>query len=158
MSTKTTYFSARLSPNASLSQRDFHIVMALFGLASLGTGMLFLMQGAWPVFGFFGLDVALFYLAFKLNYSQARRYEVVELVDDKLRVTEVSARQVKREWSFNAYWVRVKLSRTNDEIGALHLTSHGRRVEIGSFLSPKEREEFSNALQTALGRLKQARH
>ncbi|MGC6472666.1 MAG: DUF2244 domain-containing protein [Parvibaculales bacterium] len=158
MDTKTVYFSARLSPNASLSRRDFHIVMALFGVASLGTGVLFLMQGAWPVFGFFGLDVALFYVAFRLNYTQARRYEVVELVDDLLKVTEVSARKIKREWTFNAYWVRVKLSRTKDEIGALHLTSHGRRVEVGSFLSPHEREEFSNALESALGRLKQTRH
>jgi len=158
MDTKTVYFSARLSPNASLSRRDFHIVLALFVMASLGTGVLFLLRGAWPVFGFFGLDVALFYLAFRLNYSQARRYEMVELVDDTLKVTEVSARKIKREWTFNAYWVRVRLSRSNDEIGALHLTSHGRRVEIGSFLSPNEREEFSDALETALGRLKQARH
>ncbi|MGC6512210.1 MAG: DUF2244 domain-containing protein [Parvibaculales bacterium] len=158
METQNTYFSARLSPNASLSRRDFHIVLALFVLASLGTGVVFLLRGAWPVFGFFGLDIALFYLAFRLNYNQARRYEVVELVNDTLRVTEVSARKVKREWTFNAYWVRVKLSRTNDEIGALHLTSHGRRVEVGSFLSPKEREEFSDALEAALGRLKQARH
>ena len=154
MEATTTYFSARLRPNASLSRRDFQIVMSLFGLTSFGTGALFLMQGAWPVFGFFGLDVALFYLAFKMNYRQAQRYEIVELVDDKLKITEVSARKVKQETVFNAYWVKVVLQKTADEIGPLFLTSHGKRVEIGAFLSPDERHDFSQALSGALQKLK----
>ena len=38
-----------------------------------------LLAGAWPVIGFFGLDVALIYLAFKLNYRSGRLYETIEL-------------------------------------------------------------------------------
>ena len=34
--------------------------------------MVFLLAGAWPVFGFFGLDVLLVYWAFRLNYRRAR--------------------------------------------------------------------------------------
>ena len=33
--------------------------------------MPFLLLGAWPVFGFFGLDVLLLYLAFRANYRAA---------------------------------------------------------------------------------------
>ena len=41
----------------------------------LGVGAFFMSLGAWPVFGFFGLDLVLLYLAFKLNYRAARARE-----------------------------------------------------------------------------------
>ena len=47
--------------------------MLALGLISLAVGIGFVAIGAWPVFGFFGLDVALVYLAFRLNYRGARR-------------------------------------------------------------------------------------
>ena len=40
-------------------------------------GVLFLLLGAWPVFGFFGLDVLLIYGAFRLNYRAARAREEI---------------------------------------------------------------------------------
>ena len=47
--------------------------MAVLFLVSLGAGILFVSLGAWPVCGFFGLDVALVYLAFRLSYRSARQ-------------------------------------------------------------------------------------
>ena len=55
------------------------ILMAVFGGVSFITGIAFLLKGAWPVFGFFGLDVALLYIAFRLNYRSGRLYETVDL-------------------------------------------------------------------------------
>ena len=49
------------------------------GAVSFVAGFVFLLIGAWPVFGFFGLDVVLIYLAFKLNYRAARLYETIDL-------------------------------------------------------------------------------
>ena len=63
-----TLFSAVLTPHRSLSATGFVIVMALVGGVSFAAGIAFLLMGAWPVFGFFGLDVLLIYLAFRANY------------------------------------------------------------------------------------------
>ena len=52
-------FDFRLRPHRSLGPRGFLILMALIGSISFITGLLFMLQGAWPVFGFLGLDVAL---------------------------------------------------------------------------------------------------
>ena len=41
-------------------------------------------MGAWPVMGFFGLDVLLVYCAFKLNYRAGRLCEIVELTPAQL--------------------------------------------------------------------------
>jgi uncharacterized membrane protein len=46
-----TIFSATLTPHRSLGRVGFLILMVLFGLVSFITGMLFLVLGAWPVFG-----------------------------------------------------------------------------------------------------------
>ena len=72
-----TIFSATLTPHRSLGRAGFLILMLLFGGISFVTGMLFLVIGAWPVLGFFGLDVLLLYLAFRLNYWHAEAYEEV---------------------------------------------------------------------------------
>ncbi len=47
--------------------------MAVLGGVSFAAGMVFLLMGAWPVFGFFGLDVLLVYWAFRANYRDAAR-------------------------------------------------------------------------------------
>ncbi len=42
-------------------------------------GILFWSIGAWPIFGFFGLDVLLIYLAFRWNYRSARAREEISV-------------------------------------------------------------------------------
>jgi uncharacterized membrane protein len=149
-------FSLILAPNRSLSQRGFLWLMGLFGGASLALGGYFWALGAWPVFGFFGLDVVLLYLFFRLNYRHARRYETLAMRDDKLIFGQVSAAGKSREWSFDPYWVRLKLERLGqdgEDIGNLILSSHGKYVSVGAFLSPDERAELAARLQLSLKHL-----
>ena len=53
-----TIFSAVITPHRSLGSIGFLVLMIVFGGVSFVTGIAFLLMGAWPVFGFFGLDVA----------------------------------------------------------------------------------------------------
>ena len=46
-----------LTPYRSLSQPGFLVLMGAIGFISFVTGVVFAMLGAWPVLGFFGLDV-----------------------------------------------------------------------------------------------------
>ncbi len=103
-------FRAVLHQHRSLSPTGFLILMSLFGGVCFVTGIVFLAMGAWPVFGFFGFDVALVYLAFKLNYRAGRLYETVELSREMLRVTRVHPSGKRENFDFNPYWVRVLLS------------------------------------------------
>ncbi|HEX5600231.1 MAG TPA: DUF2244 domain-containing protein, partial [Hyphomicrobiaceae bacterium] len=52
-------FHAILTQHRSLSPTGFMILMAIVGCSSFVLGMVFLSMGAWPVFGFLGLDVLL---------------------------------------------------------------------------------------------------
>jgi len=85
-------FERVLLPHRSLPPRGFHLLMLILGLISLAVGIGFVSIGAWPVMGFFGLDVALVYIAFRLNYRCARRSETIRLAGDVFTVVRVDVR------------------------------------------------------------------
>jgi len=143
-------FRAVLHPHRSLSPKGFLILMSGIGLVSFVTGMAFLAIGAWPVLGFFGLDVLLIYVAFKLNYRSARAHEIVELTSDLLRVTRVSARGDAERFEFNPYWVRVRLSQAPDGRTKLKIASHGKEFAFGRLLNDEERRDFAQVLEREL--------
>ena len=148
-------FSAVVTPHRSLSRTGFLIVMAAVGGISFVAGTAFLLLGAWPVFGFFGLDVLLVYWAFRVNYRAAAAFEEVTVTACELRARQVSHRGKASEWSFNPLWVR--LEREGDEefgLQRLFLVSRGRRLPIAGLLGPKEKESFAGALGAAIGEAK----
>ena len=52
------FYERVLLPHRSLPPRGFHVMIGLLGLLSLGVSIGFVSVGAWPICGFFGLDVA----------------------------------------------------------------------------------------------------
>ena len=155
---KTYLFDAILRPNTSLEARGFILLMVAIASVSLVAGMIFMLAGAWPVMGFFGLDMALIYLAFKANYRWARIYETVRLTSDSLLVERISPTGKVQCWRFQPYWLKVQIDRPVKHDSQLVLSSHGKRLKIGSFLSPKERGELAKALQCALAKLRCPEH
>lgn len=143
-------FRAVLHPHRSLGPRGFLILMLAIGSVSFVMGMAFLMMGAWPVMGFFGLDVLLVYFAFKLNYRAARAYELVELTPSLLKLTQVEPSGKSESFEFNPYWTRVLFTERHDGSNQLRLSSHGREFEFGRLLNDEERADFAQALKAAL--------
>jgi uncharacterized membrane protein len=148
-------FSAIITPHRSLGSTGFLVLMLCIGGLSFVSGMLFLLLGAWPVFGFLGLDVALVYFAFRANFRAARAYEEVTVTASELTVRKVSHRGGVREWTLNPLWVRLDRI-VHDEFGIerLFLVSRGRRLSIANCLGPDEKASFAHALSTALGEAK----
>jgi uncharacterized membrane protein len=144
-------FSALLTPHRSLSHTGFLVVMAFVSLISFAAGFAFLMMGAWPVLGFFGLDVLAIYWAFRINFRRARASEEIRVTPLELRFRRISHRGRVVEYVLNPLWVQLD-RRTHPEYGVekLYLLSRGRRVAIGSFLGPDEKASFANALTVAL--------
>jgi len=155
LASELTLFSAILTPHRSLSMSGFIIVMALVGSVSFVAGVAFLIMGAWPVFGFFGLDVLLIYLAFRANYRAATAFEQISVTPSELRVRKVSHRGRVSEWTLNPMWVKLDRE-VHQEFGIerLFLVSGGRKLPIASFLPPEEKESFAAALAVALGEVR----
>ncbi len=149
-------FDAELRPHRSLSPLGFWLLMTAVSAVCFTAGLAFLSAGAWPVLGFFGLDVALLYLAFRLNYRSGRLVETVSLSGNELTVTRRFPGGRYREWRFAPYWVRVTLESPPRRDSRLVLSSHGRHVSLGGFLTAEERLEFASALRDALARWRDA--
>ncbi|MFT5489231.1 MAG: putative membrane protein [Paracoccaceae bacterium] len=151
---KTYLFDAILQPNTSLEPKGFLLLMTAIASVSFVAGMVFMLMGAWPVVGFLGLDIALIYLAFRTNYRWARMYETVRLTADSLLVERVSASGKVQRWRFQPYWLRVNIDEPVSHDSQLVLSSHGKRLRVGAFLSPDERVQLAHALTDALAKLR----
>ena len=146
-----TLFSALLTPHRSLSRTGFVLLMGFVVIVSFFAGLVFLSMGAWPVFGFFGLDALAIYWAFKVNFHRATAYEEISVTPSALHVRRVTHLGTVSEWTFNPRWVQLAVDE-HEEFGVerLALVSRGRRLGIASFLGPDEKLSFSKALTAAL--------
>lgn len=144
-------FSARLQPHRALSHNGFLILIGVVGTASFAAGLAFWTMGAWPVFGFFGLDVLALAVAFRVSFARARASEEISITSSELRVRRTSARGEVAEWVLNPLWVRLeKIVHHEAGIERLYLVSSGRRLAIACFLGAEEKASFANALMAAL--------
>jgi uncharacterized membrane protein len=149
------FFRALLKPHRSLGRTGFLVLMGALGFGWLATRIIFLVHGAWPVFGFCGLDMLGIYIAFRLNYRAARAREEVTLSRTLLDIRKIAPSGRSEAHSFNPFWTRFSISR-HSEIGITRMavTSRNETVAIGSFLNPDDRESFATAFQRALATAK----
>ena len=144
-------FSALLTPHRSLSRAGFLVLMGFLSAVSFTAGLAFLLMGAWPVLGFFGLDMLAIYWAFRINFRDARATEEIRVTPSELRVRRVSHRGHVVEWVLNPLWVQLDQKRHAEfGIEKLYLVSSGRRVSVARFLGADEKASFAKALTAAL--------
>lgn len=149
---------AELRPNRSLSPTGFRVVMGLLAVMSLVPGLIFLSQGAWPVVGFFGLDLLAVYMAFQVSYARGKAREFVRVTPANLDIKRVDhqGRNVSAE-RFPSYWARVAMDDPPEPDSQLTISASGRATTVGGFLSAEERVSLAQALREALARARQAR-
>ncbi|PHP68729.1 hypothetical protein CSC94_01670 [Zhengella mangrovi] len=148
-------FDALLTPHRSMGRTGFYVVMGICAFVWLASGLLFLMKGAWPVFGFFGLDVIALYIAFRMNYRAARAREEVRIWRHHMLIRKIAPSGKVADHHFNPFWAKFQVTR-HEEIGVtgMAVTQRGLSVPVGSFLNPDDRETFSQAFGGALARVK----
>lgn len=148
-------FRALLTPYRSLGRRGFYWLMAVLTVLWLGSGAMFMSIGAWPVIGFFGLDVLAIYIAFRLSYRSARAREEVTVSRTSLEIRKVAPSGRARQHLFNPLWSKFNVAR-HDEIGitAMAVACRDETVTIGGFLNPDDRESFAKAFARALATAK----
>ncbi len=148
-------FEAVLSPYRSLGRIGFVVLMGATTLITVIHMAIFARVGAWPVFAFFGLDLALLFGAFWLSYRSARAREFIRMSRTDLSIRKVAPSGRAEDHQFNPFWTRFNIAR-HEEIGitGMRISSRGQQTEIGSFLNPDDKESFATAFQRALATVK----
>lgn len=148
-------FNAVLTPYRSLGRTGLVILVALTLVITVFNVIFFLVADALPVALFFGIDIALLYGAFYLNYRSARAREEVKVTRTELEIRKIAPSGKARIARYNPFWAKFQVDR-HEEFGitAMAVTGEGRRTSFGSFLNPDDRESFARAFTQALASVK----
>jgi uncharacterized membrane protein len=148
----TVFMDAVLRPNRSLSVKAFTLLIGVFVLINAAIGVMFALQGAYPVLAFLALDVVLVIVAFRINYRDGRAQERVQVAEDRVHVVRRPVTGAEAHWIVNPAWARVE-----PEDSAVRVAAGGRHLDIAAFLSPEERAEFADALEAAIRKARAVR-
>jgi uncharacterized membrane protein len=150
------YMDAEITPNRSLSQRGFIVLISVLTALHCVSAVVFVMMGALLVPIFLGLDVAAVALAFTASYAGAKRIERVLVTARQVRVSHETPKWSRVVWESPTAFTRVALENDEDEVD-LRLALSGREVAVAQALSPSERTAFGHALKEAIYRARSER-
>lgn len=148
-------FDAVLSPSRSMPRHTARLVLMVVFSISFGVGLLFLSQGMWPIAGYFGLDALLLWWAFRASYRSGQLVEHLHLTDSALTIARIHPNGSAVHWTMQPAWLQVDIDDPPRHESQLRLTSHGREIIVGQFLTPDERLEVATALRAALHKARQ---
>ena len=113
-------------------------------------GIFFWHIGAWPVFGFLGLDVFLLYYAFRINYKSGEIFETIKLIKQNLLITRNFPSGKKQTWNLEPYWTKVEILNPATHQHNLIIKSKNKVVSLGSFLNYNDKKILLKKIESAL--------
>ncbi len=140
-----------LRPNRTLTWKRAGRIYAFVCTAVLGIGIGFYLLGMTLVLPFSGLEALALGIAVFLSLKNTEQQEVISITPCSVVVESGSSKPLSRR-EFKRYWVKVTVEApsTPRYPSRLKLCSHGRELEIGSFLNEEDRRELARKLCVAL--------
>ena len=144
-------------PNCSLSTRGALVFFGWVCATSFGVAGFMALRGYWPILPFAGLEMLLLGWALRRSLERRHHSEIITVSEDDVRV-EQRDRAHYVEVVFPRHWARVKLRRPHSRLhpSCLTIESHGRRCEVGSFLTEQERRGLAQRLSRLIGRINES--
>ena len=143
-------FRVTFKPNSALTAASKQKVIALLTVIPCLIGLGFTLVGAWLILPFVGLEIVALAYAFYYINSHESDYESITIEGDSLVVQRSVGQQISQQ-VINPYWVKVvKHELANGELH-IYLQSHGKEIEVGRYLTRKQRELLAKQLQQRTG-------
>ncbi|MEM0899438.1 MAG: DUF2244 domain-containing protein [Pseudomonadota bacterium] len=148
-------FAAVLTPHRSLSRLGFGVLITVFAVLCISSGVFYFTLGAWPVLFFLGFDLLLLWFAFQFSYRAGKESEEIELTRTSLTVRKIKPNGRKRQHTYNPFWAKFHVNRDEDVgITDMRIVGEGYQSTLGSFMNPEDKESFANAFRKALATAK----
>ena len=107
---------------------------------------------AWVLMAFFAAAIWGVWKAIMANKRDRSLHEELHLTDTRVDLTHTPVNGAPKAWEANPHWVTVNLRNDGPVEKYLTLRGNGREVELGSFLTPEEREGLYEDLSRRLAR------
>tara|TARA_R100000935_G_scaffold11174_6_gene22456 strand:- start:2788 stop:3318 length:531 start_codon:yes stop_codon:yes gene_type:complete len=151
------YMDAVITPNRSLSQRGFIILISCITALNCVSGLVFMSMGATLVPIFLALDVGAIALAFAVSFHAAKQVERVQVTAHEVRVLRQTPQAQALVWTSPTAFTRVDVEVEDDQTVGVRVRLSGKFAQVAAALSPGERAEFAKALETAIWRARTGR-
>ncbi len=139
-------------PTRSLTWPEAKRWLCVISFIPLGSGLLFLCFGVPLVLPFAGLEIIFLWVAFWYVHWTGQWREVIRLTPRHL-VIEKGRHEPEQRHEYERAWVGIRLDERRGWLPSrLHVGSHGKAEDIGSFLTDGERRALALALINALGK------
>jgi uncharacterized membrane protein len=143
-------YHVTFKPNCSLTQSGKVKVVLLLTIIPCCIAIGFSLLGAWLVLPFVGLEIFALGYAFYHVSSHESDYESISIDGDNLLVERCTGQAVSR-YQLNPYWASVVRHELPNGDLRLGLLSHGKEIEVGRYLTRKQRESLAEQLQKRTG-------
>lgn len=130
-----------LRPNNSSSWQFNMQIVASLAFIAFGISSYFALHGLWLVFPFAGLFISFLFICLYLRLRANINTEVITF-DDKTVVIERGIYHAEKSWKYHRMWAKifVKKPSVRGHPKQVFIRSHGKELELGSFLNKKDKE------------------
>ena len=140
-----------LRPNNSASWKfNLQVVASLAVIAFLISGY-FALQGLWLVFPFAGLEIGFLTYCLYLRLRANINTEVITF-DESSVIVERGCYHAEKSWKYHRMWAKifVKKPTTRGRAKQVFIRSHGKELELGSFLNKSDKEVLIKNLKAVV--------
>lgn len=140
-----------IRPNGAMNAKASIAFFTSLAFLSFAIAGVFFVLGMWPILPFAGLEMAFLASVLYLCHRRGKRREVVTISGDTVVISRGSTRP-ERVCFFRRAWAQVCIESSpfRGHPQRLLIGSHGRRVEVGSYLSEPEKTALADRLREAI--------
>ena len=137
-----------LKPNNSATWGFNLAVVASLAFIALLISTFFLLQGLWLIAPFSGLEVLALFGCLYLCVRSNIQTEVIKFSPDKV-IIEQGRTFAEKSWEYHRSWAKifVRKPRLKGRPDRVVIRSHGRELELGSFLNQGDKETLVKKLR-----------
>lgn len=136
-----------LEPNLSLSWKTNTRIFLIICIITLAIAIHFYRIGGWLVLPFSGLELVLISVSVYMFFQHNNHCEVITFTDHQV-IIERGRKSPEKSWEYPRHWSKIHVKEHGlYDIPKVSIKSHGREMEIGSFLGHKEKLLFIQTLK-----------
>jgi len=142
-----------LKPNNSATWRFNMMIVASLAFIGLLISTFFLLQGLWLIAPFSGLEVLALLGCLYLCARSNIQTEVIKFSPDKV-IIEQGRTFAEKSWEYHRSWAKifVRKPRLRGYPDQVVIRSHGKELELGSFLNKDDKQALVNKLRKIIYR------
>ena len=140
-----------LRPNNSASWLFNMKVVTSLAIIALLISSFFALQGLWLIFPFAGLEVGFLAFCLHLRLRANINTEVITF-DETSVIIERGSYHAEKSWKYYRMWAKIFVTEPSirGRPKQIFIRSHGKALELGSFLNKQDKEILINDLKNII--------